>query len=351
MTTVLLDDNKKFREYTGVQKFHDKGYYGERVCAGTGESWKLSYYNPDDNVFDPTAINSTAADSNTHAVKTAATFFQCAPKAKLYMIPTTGRIGSTLDNWDFMTKGLQAIKDYNITNMFTSLSLSFNSVCREEVPKALAEVPDFNWFVSAGNDSSEKFNTMMYVDEITGVGAYIIDVNGNISKAGYTSESELVDFAAPSMIRINVSATKPSDQGGPQNGTSFSAPWLCGMACLVDDFFIDKTGKPLTRDMMRQFMLDHTVDIHTEGFDDYTGWGAVVLPDPDEIDINKYRSERTVDSFVDKDQMSSWAIDGIEYCLNNGLMNGVGENKFDPKGYVTREQLATVVARMHQDLK
>ena len=286
------------------------------------------------------------SDSNTHAVKTAASFFQCAPEAKLYMIPTTGRIGNNLDNWDFVTKGLQAIKDYNITNMFTSMSLGFNSVCREEVPKLLAEVPNFNWFVSAGNESDEGFNTMMYVNEITGVGAYIIDVNGNISKAGYTSKSDLVDFAAPTMIRINISATSSSTQGGPQSGTSFSAPWLCGMACLVDDFFIDKTGKPLTRDKMRQFMLDHVKDIHNEGFDDWTGWGAVVLPDPDEIDIEKYRSERTVDNFVDKNLMSNWAIEDIEYCINNGLMNGVGENKFDPKGYVTREQLACVIARL-----
>ena len=350
MGTVLLNDNATIRRFTGVQKFHDKGYFGKRVNAGTGESWKVSYYNPDNNVFDPTGIDSNASSPDVHAVKTAATFFQCAPQAKLYMIPTSGIIGKDLSKWDFVTKGVQAIKDYHITNMFISLSLSFSSVCREEIPKIMADLPDFNWFVSAGNERDDGFNTMMYVDEITGVGAYVIDVNGNITKAGYTSKSDLVDFSAPTMIRINTSATLPSDVGGPQNGTSFSAPWLCGMACLVDDFFIDKTGKPLTRDKMRQFMLDHVKDIHNEGFDDWTGWGAVVLPDPDDIDIEKYRSEPTVNSFVDKNQMSDWAIDGIEYCANNGLMEGVGDNRFDPQGVVTREQLATVIARLHKSL-
>ena len=354
MGTILLNDNQRYRTFTGVQKFHDKGYFGQRVNAATAESWRVSYYNPDGNVFDPTGINSAAADSDTHAVKTAATFFQCAPKANLFMIPVTGRFKSdgTYD-WEFMNKGVQAIKDHGITNMYMSLSPSWNTGAYQDVGRVMREeLPEFSWFVSAGNEGDEGFNPTMRVDELTGVGAYVISVtDGTITKASYTSASELVDFAAPTMIRINVSATKPSDQGGPQSGTSFSAPWLCGMACLVDDFFIDRTGRPLTRDMMRQFMMDHVVDIHTDGFDDYTGWGAVVLPDPDDIDIDKYRSDNMIEAMKDKGLISSWAQEDVEYCLVNGLMNGVGEDRFDPKGDVTREQLACTLARLHRSLR
>lgn len=39
----------------------------------------------------------------------------------------------------------------------------------------------------------------------------------------------------------------------------------------------------------------------------------------------------------------NWAKAAIAYCLENGLMNGVGSGKFDPNGKVTRAQIAQVL--------
>ena len=42
--------------------------------------------------------------------------------------------------------------------------------------------------------------------------------------------------------------------------------------------------------------------------------------------------------FVDMGSVSGWAAEGIDFCRANGIMDGVGENKFGPKGVYTREQ-------------
>ena len=40
-----------------------------------------------------------------------------------------------------------------------------------------------------------------------------------------------------------------------------------------------------------------------------------------------------------------WYSDAIAWAAQNGVVNGIGNNKFDPDGYVTREQIATILFR------
>lgn len=300
--TVLLKDDDRHRKFTGVDKFHKKGYYGSRVTAATGESWSLSYYNPGNLVSDPLSCGSGGSG---HSVDTAATFFQVAPQAKLVMLQTSSRLTSNgKDSYDhFIDLALPVIKEKKITNMFTSLNHQYDSKTKSDWENALRSVESyFKSFFAMGNDSDRKYNPITDIEEIIGVAAYTLMVDGTVVPAGYSSESDTTDFAAPSMIYTNIDATKTSDSGSPHSGTSFSTPWLCGMACLVDDFFIDKTGEPLSREAMVRFFKDHTVDIGDLGFDKKTGFGAVILPDPDEIDISKYATIKEDDSSMSEVQ-------------------------------------------------
>ena len=188
----------------------------------------------------------------------------------------------------FLSKSADIIEKENITNMFTSLTTNNNTNWLNDMKKWLQDHPEFKQFWAAGNDDTDTFNPIMVIDEVFGVAAYTLMVNGDVVPAGYSSVSEYVDFSAPSMIYTYPEATKSTDDGCSHSGTSFSTPWLCGMSCLVDDFFIDKTGKPLTQKGMYQFFKDNTTDLKDDGFDSKTGWGAVRLPSPEKITISNY---------------------------------------------------------------
>ena len=50
--------------------------------------------------------------------------------------------------------------------------------------------------------------------------------------------------------------------------------------------------------------------------------------------------------WADASQISSWANEGINFVVGAGIMNGTGDNKFDPQGLFTREQAIATVYRM-----
>ena len=50
--------------------------------------------------------------------------------------------------------------------------------------------------------------------------------------------------------------------------------------------------------------------------------------------------------FFDRPDPSSWAYEGIAFCLDNGFMNGMGDGYFQPGGVTTRAQLVTILWRM-----
>lgn len=51
-------------------------------------------------------------------------------------------------------------------------------------------------------------------------------------------------------------------------------------------------------------------------------------------------------SWADASQISSWAVEGINYVVGAGIMNGTGENRFGPQGMFTREQAIVTIYRM-----
>ena len=50
--------------------------------------------------------------------------------------------------------------------------------------------------------------------------------------------------------------------------------------------------------------------------------------------------------FTDNNEISDWAKSHVERVSDFGIMNGVGDDKFDPKGTVTREQIAVIASNI-----
>lgn len=352
---ILLNDDNRHRDFTGVTRFHNAGYFGERVNAASGETWDTNRYNPDN------LVRNCLKDkqmSDEHPINTAATFFQVAPKAHLFMLYSIDGSYGSGDNYNskFFNESIEIIEKYNITNMFTSLNCSRHTKFFEDLKNWYIKHPNFKPFWCAGNDSSKKYNPIMEIEEVIGVAAYTLMVNGTVNPAYYSSISDYVDFSAPSMIYLNPQATKPDAATYSNSGTSFSTPWLCGMSCLVDDFFIDKKGLPLTREGMIQFFKDNCKDIGDKGVDPKTGFGAVILPEPNSIDIDKYynigrTNMSTLDKFKDKNDISNWAKASVEWAVNTGILQGDDKGYLLPKAYLTREQMAVMLERFKNTIK
>lgn len=341
---VLLDSNAWLRRVTGVEKFHAAGYFGSRVMAGTGEKVNTEVYSAGGRII-PVLGDGTSE----HAVQTAAVFFQVAPEATLYSFSTNTSLTGGQKHWDFFSDCVPVIDGKRISNIFFS-RVENDKTAREKHAAVLAARPWLKEFWAAGNDGTEGYSKLLQVEDAIGVGAAEVlrssKVIGGprVYPAGYTSQTELVDFAAPGNPGINIRATSQSDSAQILAGTSFAAPWLCAMACLVDDFFLDRTGQALSRAAMVRFFKDHCQDIGADGKDDRAGFGLVVLPEPEEIDIEKYVEVRKME-FADKDRISTWAKDAVAYCVSRGFMQGKGEN-FDPKAPITREEFCVVLQRV-----
>lgn len=54
--------------------------------------------------------------------------------------------------------------------------------------------------------------------------------------------------------------------------------------------------------------------------------------------------------FADAQQISSYARDAVSWSSANGVISGVGGNRFDPKGVVTRAQAATVLMNYYKNI-
>lgn len=50
-----------------------------------------------------------------------------------------------------------------------------------------------------------------------------------------------------------------------------------------------------------------------------------------------------VESIFDDLHPNGWYLSGIQYCYGAGIMQGTGNNLFEPNGHVTREQVAMIL--------
>jgi hypothetical protein len=275
-----LEANREYLDYTGVTAWHRAGYRGRTVKAASGEMFSLeaaAEYGL--KAYAPVEGYEGGAG---HGFQTAMAFWQAAPDAELYMLPSVSNY-TRGKGWrhGLIDEALPVIKAEGISLMFASRT---GTTDKYAMDAALSELPGFSYFMSAGNDGGEGYNQFLACENIYGVGAYSL-AGGKPAPESYSSVTEHVDFAAPAGIRIPKYGTLSTEAF---YGTSCTCPFLCGMAALVQQLFIEKTGRALGRSKLYQFLRDNSVDFGAVGKDSVSGWGAVILPPPDEVDIKRY---------------------------------------------------------------
>ncbi len=63
--------------------------------------------------------------------------------------------------------------------------------------------------------------------------------------------------------------------------------------------------------------------------------------------VVSYSLDHSVD-FEDRVSISGWALIDVQFCLANGVMNGMSSTEFSPKGYYTREQAIATFVRLSE---
>ena len=47
---------------------------------------------------------------------------------------------------------------------------------------------------------------------------------------------------------------------------------------------------------------------------------------------------------------TDWYTDGVLWAAEHDIVSGIGDGRFDPNGYVTREQIAAILMRYQQSI-
>ena len=255
-------------EYLGITKFWNVGYTGKNVRIMSNEKILKDYEKTDRwrNVICPVGYQSEGG--NSHGSSVMNILQDVCPDATYYAYPFSGSFNSNSYKCN--------CADYIIENdihLFTTSNIG--GEVKGGKAKAMQDCIDngCTFFTSAGNkdikgildeSKSEKYITIGIVDF----------VDGKLQWVKPSSIGEELDYV--------------SLAGAYDRWTSWMTPQFTGMCGLVQDFFIVNAGRALNREELIKFIDDNLIDVEEEGFDNKTGHGLFVLPDPSSIDINKY---------------------------------------------------------------
>ncbi|WP_435613322.1 type VII secretion-associated serine protease mycosin [Streptomyces sp. bgisy159] len=145
----------------------------------------------------------------------------------------------------------------------TTKPLSATSALAEAVRKAIAAKVVV--VASAGNDGLDGKTKKTYPAAFPGVLA-VASSDRNNERAGFSQAGSFVGVAAPG---VDIVSTVPGGGQCTDNGTSFSAPFVAGVAALLKEKHPDwSTAQIVTQ-------IEQTAERSINGHDNYVGWGVV----------------------------------------------------------------------------
>lgn len=265
-------------DFLGITKWHKEGYTGKGIKILSDEKVCEAKHS---DVISPTGFNKKSG----HGDDVMLHIKLVAPDAEFIAYPLTG----TYSDKTYKSKSVEYIKE-NKVHIFTTSSVGQYPAGGKQ--KAIQDCIEAGciFFASAGNDNNKGLRAEVKYEGYWAIGGVrpkftgeykwnepIYDWN-DMKKVSYSSVGPELDFVTLAEII------------GP-HGTSFCSPVFAGMCGLVQQFFIEKVGRRLTRLEMEQFIHDNLIDVEEKGFDELTGYGLFILPDPETIKISDYVGE------------------------------------------------------------
>ena len=254
-------------EFLGINKFRELGYTGSRVKIMSDEKIEKQYPNTDKERWQKVICpKGYQTNGSWHGSSIMRILQDICPDATYISFP----MDMKTVNGKYSSKCVDYILE-NKVHLFTTSQVGGS--CSSAKEQAMTDCINngTTFFCAAGNKGTKGMLGEAKSDKHIAIGA--LEPNKKLKWASYSSVGKELDY-----VSIGFYGT----------GTSFTTPTVCAMCGLVQDFFIDKTGRALNRDELIDFIDDHLIDVEAEGFDTKTGNGLFVLPDPREIDIKKY---------------------------------------------------------------
>ncbi|MFF4368746.1 type VII secretion-associated serine protease mycosin [Streptomyces sp. NPDC001594] len=118
---------------------------------------------------------------------------------------------------------------------------------------------------SAGNDGMSGEKRRTYPAAFPGVLA-VASSDRNNERAAFSQPGDFIGIAAPG---VDMVSTVPGFGQCIDNGTSFSAPYVAGVAALLRAKHPDWTAQEVV------WQIQNTAERSVKGRDDYVGWGVV----------------------------------------------------------------------------
>ncbi|MEU9604439.1 type VII secretion-associated serine protease mycosin [Streptomyces sp. NPDC048057] len=138
-----------------------------------------------------------------------------------------------------------------------------DTVLKRAIQRALAE--NIVVVASAGNDGGGGNIKQTYPASFDGVLAVAASDRNN-ERAPFSQSGDFVDIAAPG---VDMVSTVPGGGHCADNGTSFSAPYVAGIAALI------KAKHPKWTQQQIVAQMQQTAERATGGQDNRVGWGVV----------------------------------------------------------------------------
>lgn len=281
-----IKENLAEFEICNILRWHELGYTGKGIKIANLEKANPDLWFFDGKVSCPTGYIYDKFE-NYHGNQTMDCIHQVAPDADLI---TLSNAANSSNNY---IEG--AIIDVSIPYMvnngvhLVNASLGGNDI--KMLNDIIVDAQSYGvvFCTSAGNVAEKGLKGYAKSNKWISVGAvHYYDHDKKTKLATYSSRGKELDISCFSNLHIHDARKDYKGRTFPVEGTSFSSPMFTGMLALVQQFFLEKIGRTLYQDEIELFIQDHVVDLGDIGWDENYGYGLFVLPEPNDINVEKY---------------------------------------------------------------
>ena len=224
------------------------------------------------------------------------------------------------------------IHDADVINMSFSVRGAQRSLALENAVD-FAAAQGVILVAAVGNDGNEVVHYPAGYDNVIGVGA--VDRTG--TKADFSQRNESVFVTAPGCAVLSLGYAGPESYRY-WDGTSFAAPFVTAMAAAAKGVRPD-----MTQGEFAEILAGSARDAGVSGYDIKYGHGIIDLA----RFVAAFPEVKQPHGFLDID--GHWAEAGILRAVDLGLVTGMTATTFEPDLEMSRAMIVTILGRLYRE--